>query len=77
MEKVILYTQPSCGLCKEVKSFLKHHGVEVEEKNIREDKEAFNELIEANFSSTPVTLINGKLIPGFDINVFEEELGLV
>lgn len=72
--KIVVYSQPNCGECKMVKTFLDHHNIEFEEKNIREDKEAYDTLVQSNFRSTPVTFINEKSIAGFDTESLEKEL---
>ncbi len=46
------------------------------DKNIREDQEAMQELIGMGYQSTPVTLIDGEAIVGFDQTKIEKLLGL-
>ena len=46
------------------------------DKNIREDPEALRELLARGFQSTPVTLIDGEAIVGFDREKIEQLLGL-
>lgn len=46
------------------------------EKNIREDQQALDELLKLGVRATPVTLIDGKVIVGFDRNRIEQLLGL-
>ncbi len=46
------------------------------DKNIREDQEALQELIGMGYQSTPVTLIDGEAIVGFDQAKIEKLLGL-
>ncbi len=46
------------------------------DKNIREDQEARQELIGMGYQSTPVTLIDGEAIVGFDQTKIEKLLGL-
>jgi glutaredoxin 3 len=36
------------------------------DKNVREDPEALKELLNLGYQSTPVTLIDGQAIVGFD-----------
>jgi hypothetical protein len=40
--------------------------VEFVEKNVRADKTALKELLDGGFQSTPVTLIDGEAVIGFD-----------
>ena len=46
------------------------------DKNIRENKEAMQELIGMGYQSTPVTLIDGEEIVGFDQARIEKLLGI-
>ncbi len=46
------------------------------EKNVREDQEALKELLALGFQSTPVTLIDGEAIVGFDPEKIGELLNL-
>lgn len=46
------------------------------DKNIREDQDAMQELRGMGYQSTPVTLIDGEAIVGFDQTKIEKLLGL-
>ncbi len=46
------------------------------EKNIREDQQALAELIKLGVRATPVTLIDGEVVVGFDRDRIEQLLGL-
>ncbi len=46
------------------------------DKNVREDELALKELLGMGYQSTPVTLIDGDAIIGFDQARIEELLGL-
>lgn len=46
------------------------------DKNIREDQEAMKELVGMGYQSTPVTLIDGEAIVGFDQARIEKLLGI-
>jgi len=46
------------------------------EKNVRSDKAALQELLAQGFQSTPVTIIDGKSVVGFDQQKISELLGL-
>ena len=46
------------------------------DKNVREDQEALKELLGMGYQSTPVTLIDGEAIVGFDQGRIEKLLGL-
>jgi glutaredoxin len=50
--------------------------VEFTEKNIREDLDAMQEMVQMNSQSTPTTVIDGEVIIGFDQQKLSEKLGL-
>jgi glutaredoxin 3 len=56
--------------------FLSQKGVEFVEKNVRADKAALKELLDQGFQSTPVTIIDGQAVVGFDQAKIMELLGL-
>jgi glutaredoxin 3 len=56
--------------------FLSQKGVEFVEKNVRADKAALKELLDQGFQSTPVTIIDGQSVVGFDQSKIMELLGL-
>ena len=56
--------------------FLSQKGVSFVEKNVRADKAALKELLDQGFQSTPVTIIDGKSVVGFDPLKIMELLGL-
>lgn len=45
-------------------------------KNIREDQQALEELLKLGVRATPVTLIDGEMVVGFDRPKLEQLLGL-
>jgi len=56
--------------------FLSQKGVEFVEKNVRADKAALKELLDQGFQSTPVTIIDGQSVIGFDQAKIMELLGI-
>ena len=58
-----------------MKEFLSQKGIDFVGKNIREDQEALKELLGLGFQSTPVTLVDGEAVLGFDQGKIEELLG--
>jgi glutaredoxin len=48
--------------------------VQYTEKNIREDQQAMAELIKLGVRATPVTLIDGEVVVGFDRDRIEQHL---
>jgi glutaredoxin 3 len=56
--------------------FLSQKGVEFVEKNVRADKAALKELLDMGYQSTPVTIIDGQAVIGFDQLKIIELIGL-
>jgi len=52
-----------CGM---EKAWLSQNGVAFEERNITDDPSALEELVELGMLSTPITLIDGEVVVGFD-----------
>jgi glutaredoxin 3 len=46
------------------------------EKDVRADKAALKELLDLGFQSTPVTIIDGQSVVGFDQDKLSELLGI-
>ncbi|HET6747393.1 MAG TPA: glutaredoxin domain-containing protein [Candidatus Saccharimonadales bacterium] len=67
--KVIIYSTTWCAFCKTEEQYLQKLGVGYVKKDIEEDKEAYEELMEKSngaFQGVPVTDIAGDLVLGFD-----------
>ena len=58
------------------KEFLSQKGIEFIHKNVRADRAALKELLDMGFQSTPVTIIGGEAVVGFDQSKIEQLLGL-
>jgi len=52
--------------CGKVKEFLSQKGIDYTERDVSQDQEAFAELEQIGVLSTPVTVINGEVVIGFD-----------
>lgn len=75
MPEVKLYSTPACVYCITLKKFLEEKGVEFEEIDISENKEAADEMIERTGQmGVPVIEINGEMIVGFDRDKIEKAL---
>ncbi len=57
-----------------MKEFLSQKGVQFVEKDISQDEKALDELSELGHMTTPVTLIDGQAVIGFDRKKLEELL---
>jgi len=67
--KVIIYSTTWCAFCKTEEQYLQRLGVDYVKKDIEEDKEAYEELMQKSngaFQGVPVTDIAGDLVLGFD-----------
>ena len=62
--------------CKRTEEFLRAKGVEYTAKNVADDEEAFAELEQMGTMSTPVTVIGGEEVVGFDRKELERLLEL-
>ncbi len=61
--------------CKDVREFLSHRGVEFTERDVLQDKGAMKALEELGVMTTPVTVIDGEIVIGFDRPKLEQLLG--
>ncbi len=60
--------------CGKVKEFLSQNGIDFVEKNVAADETALAELEKLHFMTTPVTLVDDKVIVGFDRDSLEKLL---
>jgi len=58
-----------------VKEFLHQRGVTFTEKDVSADEQAFTELEDKGFFATPVTVIDGEAVVGFNRTKLEALLG--
>jgi len=70
----IVYTQPGCPACHQVKSFLKAREVPYEERDVSSDEAAFQELHDRGYAATPLTVIGEHEILGLNRQRFEAVL---
>jgi len=59
-----------------VEEFLTKHGVTFQARNIAEDPQAVDELVRLGVATTPVTVIDGEIVVGFDHRRLAALLGL-
>jgi glutaredoxin len=52
--------------CAKVKEFLSQNKIEFVDRNIAADEAALNELEKLGYLTTPVTVIDGDVVVGFD-----------
>jgi glutaredoxin len=65
MATVLLYRQTHCGACGAVERYLHDRGVEVAAKDIDTDPAALAEFLAFGYLTTPLTVVNGTPVPGF------------
>lgn len=58
-----------------MKEFLHQRGVAFVEKDVGKDEAALNQLLEKGFAATPVTIIDGEAVVGFNRQRLEQLLG--
>ena len=62
--------------CHRTQEFLAEQGIEFENRDITKDPQAFEELKRLGYAATPVTVINGEIIIGFDQPKLKRLLGI-
>lgn len=67
MQKITIYTTPTCAYCKMTKAFFKEHNVMYEEKDVANDHAMAEEMVKKSGQmAVPVIDIDGQIIIGFD-----------
>lgn len=67
MQKVRIFSTPTCIYCNALKKFLKERNIEFEDINVLENRDALKEMVERSGQmGVPVVDINGEIIIGFD-----------
>lgn len=67
--QITIYKTPWCAFCHTEMQWLDKLGIPYIAKDVEEDKDAYDELIEKNggsFSGVPVTDVAGDIVLGFD-----------
>lgn len=74
--QIIIYSAVWCAFCKTEKQYLDKLNIPYVEKDIEEDKDAYEELMskagEGGYQGVPVTDIAGTLVLGFDRRKIDE-----
>ncbi len=60
-----------CGMVKE---FLSQEGIDFSERDISQDEKALTELLDLGIMTTPVTVVGGEVVVGFDRKKLQELL---
>jgi glutaredoxin 3 len=73
--RIIVFTSPSCGWCRKVKSYLREKGFKFRDVDISRDQRAATDVQRRTGStSVPVILINNKPIIGFNKAEIDKQL---
>jgi glutaredoxin 3 len=62
--------------CNQTKEFLSQHGIAFEERDVSLDESALDELQKRGLMTTPVTIIDGEAVVGFDRAKLAKLLGI-
>ncbi|MHC4740540.1 MAG: glutaredoxin family protein [Planctomycetota bacterium] len=77
MAKTIVYSTDACPWCTVAKDFLNEHDVEFEVRNVAEDEDARDELLQKSGQlGVPVLDIDGEIIVGFDKEAISRALSM-
>jgi len=70
---IIIYSTELCPYCGMAKKYMNNKGLEYIDKNVGNDKEALDEMVEkSGQTSVPVIDINGSIIVGFDREMIDK-----
>jgi len=62
--------------CETTKEFLSRNNITYTERNVADDESALEELKQLGYMTTPVTVVDGTVIVGFNEAELTKELGL-
>jgi glutaredoxin len=72
---VVLYSQGACEFSEMVRLHLESRGQKYTERDVDFDPAARDELLKLGAGNTPVTVIDGEVVVGFDEEAIDELLG--
>lgn len=73
--EIILYASGSCEFSEMVRLHLESRGQTYSEKDVDADQQARQEMIDLGAAGTPVTVIDGEAVIGFDEESIDGLLG--
>jgi glutaredoxin-like YruB-family protein len=74
--EITVYTTPTCGYCRHLKSYLEQHRVEYTERDVSVDRAAAEEMVQRSGQmGVPVTVIGDQVVVGFDRARIDSLLG--
>ncbi len=71
-----VFSTPLCAPCERMKAYLRQRGVDFIVRDIMMDEEAALFLERKNIRTTPVLLLDGELIVGFDRERIDRLIGI-
>jgi glutaredoxin-like YruB-family protein len=73
--RIVVFSTPSCGWCRKVKSYLRDKGYKYRDVDITRDQKAAQDLQRrTGVTSVPVVLINNRPVIGFNQRKIEKLL---
>ena len=67
MDRIRIYSQPTCPACKQLKDYLKSKDVEFDDLDVTADSAAMEELVRVHkVRVTPLTVAGERKVVGFD-----------
>ena len=77
MNKVTIYSTPTCHFCHMAKDFFKEKNIAFEDFNVSSDLEKRKEMLEKSGQmGVPVIIINDRIVVGFDKPKIMDILGI-
>jgi glutaredoxin-like protein NrdH len=73
--QVVVYTEPGCAGCEQVKKFLRARKIGFIEKDILQDLTAVKDLRQLGHLTVPVTRVGADVIVGFNLEELERHFG--
>jgi glutaredoxin len=71
MKNVVMYSTERCGYCKKARRYFQQRGIAFTERNIEQDREAWEEYQQLSASGVPVILIGRQRMDGFNEATFD------
>lgn len=76
-KKVTIFTTPTCAYCRMAKEFFKQNNIVYEEKDVTNDAQARDEMInKSGQMGVPVIFVDDDIVVGFDRPRLSELLGI-
>jgi len=74
-KKVVIYSTPTCPVCKRAKAYLSQKEISYTEYNVATDKEKAHEMIhKSGQMGVPVIIVDDQLVVGFNQTKLDELL---